>query len=136
MISRILVVALVVSMIGCGGSIGRRATLTVKGKVTLDGKPIEGGTISFEPKDGKGGSVSASIMDGNYETRVEPGVKVVRISYPKLVRTEPAYPGSKDSPMISITTEVIPEKYNSASRLEKDLTEVSGSTDFTLTSTQ
>lgn len=136
MTSRILIVALMVSVVGCGGSTSRRATIKVQGKITLDGKPVEAGAISFEPKDGKGGSVSASIMDGNYETRVEPGVKVVRINYPKLIRTEPAYPGSKDSPMINITNEMIPDKYNSASRLEKDLTEASGSTDFTLTSAQ
>lgn len=136
MISRIVIIAVLISMIGCGGATTRRATLTVKGKVTLDGKPVEGGTILFEPKDGKGGAVSASIMDGNYETRVEPGVKVVRINYPKLLRTEPAYPGSKDSPMINVTTEMIPDKYNSQSRLEKDLTEAPGSTDFSLTSTQ
>ena len=134
MMHRILVVALVGLAIGCGGGgKGNRSTVAVHGKVTLDGKPVEGGTISFDPKDGKGGSVSAQISGGNYETRVEPGLKIVRVNYPKVLRTEAVYPGSANSPMIDITEEAVPAKYNSASRLEKDLTEVSGDVNFDLT---
>lgn len=133
MIFRFLVALLVVSVIGCGGPGQRRSTIGVRGKVTLDGKPIDGGTISFDPKDGKGGSVSAQIAGGNYETRVEPGLKIVRISYPKIIRTEKVYPTSDDSPVVDVTEEAVPAKYNSASRLEKDLTEVSGSVDFDIT---
>lgn len=135
MLCRILVVAVMFSLVGCGGALGgKRATIPVKGKVMLDGKPVDGGTISFEPKDGKGGSVSAQIFEGNYETRLEPGLKLVKVNNPKKIRTEPAYPGSANSPMIEITEEQIPAKYNSPSRLEKDLTEVTGSVDFDLSS--
>lgn len=130
---RILIIALMVAFAGCGGSGLRRSTIPVRGKITLDGKPVDGGTVSFDPKDGKGGSVSAQISGGNYETRVEPGLKIVRINYPKILRTEKAYPTSENSPVIDVTEEAIPAKYNSASRLEKDLTEVSGSVDFDLT---
>lgn len=134
MMSRILVVAMLTVVLGCGGGAGpKRSTIQVRGKITLDGKPIDGGSVTFDPKDGKGGAVSAQISAGNYETRVEPGVKVVRVTFPKVIRTEPVYPGSANSPMIDITEEAIPAKYNSQSRLEKDLTEVSGSVDFDLT---
>lgn len=132
---RILVVSLLAVVLGCGGGAGpTRSTIPVRGKITLDGKPVDGGTITFDPKDGKGGAVSASISAGNYETRVEPGVKTVRVSYPKILRTEPVYPGSENSPMIDITEEAIPARYNSQSRLEKDLTEVSGDVNFDLSS--
>lgn len=132
---RILIPILVISLVGCGGVLsGKRSTVTLQGTVSLDGTPVDEGTISFEPKDGKGGSVSAQITDGNFETRIEPGVKIVKINSPKMLRTEPAYPGSPDSPMIEVSTEQIPAKYNSPSRLEKDLTEVSGPVSFELTS--
>lgn len=45
--------------IGCGGGKGK-----VTGNVTLDGKPLPGGTIVFHPT--KGTPVSAEITDGQY----------------------------------------------------------------------
>lgn len=133
---RMLTIALLALTIGCGGSGGSKPTVKINGKITLDGKPVGGGVVTFEPTDGKGNAVSAKILDGNYEARVQRGVKLVRISYQKVVRTEPVYPGSANSPLMDVTEEVIPAKYNSASRLEKDLTEPSGSTDFALVSTE
>lgn len=129
---RILLAMLVATLPGCGGGSSSHSTISVRGTVLLDGQPLDMGTILFEPKDGKGTGVSASIVTGSYETRVEPGLKIVRVSYPKVVRTEPAYPGSPDSPIIDITEEQIPAKYNSQSRLEKDLTEVTEPVNFDL----
>jgi hypothetical protein len=63
---------------GCGS--GR---LPVHGDVTFDGKPVDLGTISFEPADGQGRATGGKIMDGKYElvgnTASQPGKKIVRI---------------------------------------------------------
>lgn len=132
--SQILFVLFLSTLVGCGVGGGSRSTVGIKGKVTMDGKPLDEGYILFEPKDGKGASATATILGGNYESRVEPGLKIVRINFPKVIGTEVVYPGSPDSPTREIRDEQIPAKYNSASRLEKDLTEVTGSVDFDLSS--
>ena len=49
---------------GCGPSM-----LTVEGTVTWDGTPVETGTISFLPADGKGPSFGGELKNGSY--RVE-----------------------------------------------------------------
>lgn len=51
-------------VVGCGPSM-----LTVEGTVTWDGTPVETGTISFLPADGKGPSFGGELKNGSY--RVE-----------------------------------------------------------------
>lgn len=138
MISRLrflLLLATTLSTVGCGNSaVTNRPTIRVFGTVKLDGEPVETGSVLFEPKDAKGAAASATITDGKYETQVEPGIKVVRIRYPKVIGEEPVYPGSKDSPVIDKVAEQIPAKYNSNTELERDLTQVKESVDFDLQS--
>ena len=65
----------VASIAGCGNGLVR-----VEGNVTYDGKPMELGTISFDPVDGQSPVVGGKIEGGAY--RVEnctPGKKTVRI---------------------------------------------------------
>jgi len=93
----------------------------VQGLVSLNGNPIETGSILFEPKDGKGAPVSAHIADGNYSANVQPGAKIVRIRAPKVVGQELVYPGSKDSPMTDTIEEQIPAAFNRHSQLERDI---------------
>ena len=50
---------------GCGAG-----TAKVTGKVTLDGAPVENGTILFTPKDGKGQSATGVIKKDRKSTRL------------------------------------------------------------------
>lgn len=118
---------------GCGGETGP-VTVPIKGKVTLDGKPVEKGTITFEPSDGKGGAYSAAIESGAYATNVELGPKRVRISAVKVIGRRKVYEGSKDSPEEDITQELIPPKYNSESTLDRELKAAAEDVNFDLTS--
>ena len=65
--------------LGCGTGLA-----TVEGTVTFDGKPVESGSIVFEPADGAGPSAGGQIQNGKYklagEAGVMPGKKVVRIT--------------------------------------------------------
>lgn len=72
-----LVVALVViCAAGCGGA----PRSIVRGRVSLEGKPLAHGTIAFLPVDGKGPTAGAIVKDGRYEVRgVMPGRKLVRV---------------------------------------------------------
>lgn len=55
---------LLVALAGCGQNLGA----SVKGKVTVGGKPLSTGTIVFHPKGGRGSLASANIgADGSYE---------------------------------------------------------------------
>ena len=56
----------ILSIAGCGPSM-----LTVEGTVTWDGTPVETGTISFLPADGKGPSFGGELKDGGYRIQAE-----------------------------------------------------------------
>lgn len=106
-------------VVGCG-----ETTVGVRGRVTLDQKPVEQGAISFEPADGKGSTSGAEIVDGEYElfdnARITPGAKIVRIrATRKTGRVIPKMPGSSE--MIEEYKEFIPDVYNNRSTLKVDV---------------
>jgi len=72
-----------VSLVGCGGTHRDLPERNyVKGTVTLDGEPIEKGSISFaSDKDvASGMPFSGNITDGTYQLQVTPGQKKVKIN--------------------------------------------------------
>jgi len=60
--ARAVLFCLVVPLAGCGNS-GNLST--VEGMVTVDGKPVPKGNVSFSPLDG-GQAVSVDIVEGRY----------------------------------------------------------------------
>jgi hypothetical protein len=68
-------------LLGCG-----KSSTSVAGKVTYNGQPVEKGTISFRPSDGKGQVFAAEIIDGSYDIRTAvPGNRTVAIRGTKKV---------------------------------------------------
>ncbi len=67
------VVGLVLTFVGCGGGGDQLPTAQVSGKVTFDGKPVTGGTLTFLPQASAGNPTpgkpaSGTIQsDGTYE---------------------------------------------------------------------
>jgi len=63
---------------------GVEQPVTVEGMVTWDGSPVETGTISFMPADGKGPTVGGELKDGSYRIKVQKeaalGTKTVSIT--------------------------------------------------------
>ena len=120
----IVVLVAVALVSGCGGG-----PASVSGVVTLDGKPVEGATVTFNPASGDGGGLGGSYgktdAEGRYTLRTvaadKPGAAVgkhkVTISAAK---ADPANPegAAKD---------LIPAKYNVKSDLTFDVP--SGGTD-------
>jgi len=84
-----LAVVEMVSLLGCSGG-GQNATAPVSGKVTFEGKPVEGGSLTFTPQatgpnPGKQGAASIQ-KDGSYAAGTyaeKDGVLIgkLRISY-------------------------------------------------------
>jgi hypothetical protein len=99
----------------------------VKGKVTLNGKPLEGAIVQFQPTE-EGGSPSAGKTDaqGRYELMhtfdqpgAMPGEHVVSI------RTAAAYYDEE-------AEELIPAKYNSQTGLKRTVEPGRNTFDFEL----
>jgi hypothetical protein len=96
---------------GCGPALG-----VVSGTVTIDGQPVSGGIISFVPAEGSGTPATSNIESGKYEVRMIAGKKFVQISAPHVVGKRKEYEGP-DAPLVEITEERLPPKYNSQTEL-------------------
>lgn len=121
----------VIMMPGCGGDSGP-PKYDVNGTITVGGEPVEEGTITLEPLDGKGASASSKIKDGKYHLKIVPGKKQVVIHAPKVVKEVPARPGEADSPMIQVTQDLADPKYNDESQLAYNVEPKSQTKDFSL----
>lgn len=80
MISAIL---LCLAITGCRS--GESGYATAEGTVTVDGRPVSGAVVTFEPLEGTGGpKASVPVIEGNYavpvESRLVGGEYLVRIS--------------------------------------------------------
>lgn len=106
-----------VSLVGCSGS----DQMKVSGQVTLDGNPVENGTISFLPADGIGPSAADLITDGRYTVEASPGPKRVEIHGYKTLGQKRYDPTDPKSPMVDIKEPIVPEKYNVKSQLTCDI---------------
>lgn len=99
------------ALAGCGPAVG-----TVSGTVSVDGQPLEKGVISFVPADGKGAPITVDIKGGAYRAEAQVGPKHVQISAPVVTGKRKEYEGP-DAPLVEITEESLPPKYNSESEL-------------------
>ncbi|MFM7541285.1 MAG: hypothetical protein ACKO9Z_16660 [Planctomycetota bacterium] len=113
--------------IGCGSD---APTHPVKGRVTLDGAPLEKGSIRFSPT-GEASPAGGEIKNGEYSLMAPPGESMVEITSTKVIGQRKAY-NTPDSPMVDITKEVVPEKYNARSTLKIEVKAGSNSKDFEL----
>lgn len=113
---------------GCGS--GEPPTYPVKGKVTLDGKPLEKGLIRFSPA-GNASPVGGEIKAGEYTLNAPPGESKVEITSTIVVGQRKAY-NTPDSPMVDITKEAVPEQYNTRSSLKYEVKPGSNTKDFDL----
>ena len=113
-----LVLCLVVTWCGCGpgNPLGRRA---ISGSVTLDGAPLDQGSIQFSPQQQQGGVGSGAVIsNGGYTIAADkglpPGKYLVRI----FSAEQPDVPVPKGPPgsvPIPPATERIPPEYNANS---------------------
>ncbi|HYT94317.1 MAG TPA: hypothetical protein VEL76_36720 [Gemmataceae bacterium] len=102
------------------GAAGKLAE--VSGTVTLDGKPIPAGAITFTPFDGLSLTTSAAINEeGKYTARVPVGKMKVSIIAPKVIGKKKLY-DTPNSPTVDITVELLPARYNVQTELRFEVT--------------
>jgi hypothetical protein len=112
-----LAAALSLLLAGCSDS----QTAAVTGTVRVDGQPLEKGSISFVPADGKGVTAGGEIIDGKYNvSKVSPGTMLVQIHYPKVAGKKKLY-DTPDSPTRDVFREVLPLKYNDRTELRLEV---------------
>lgn len=118
---------------GCGGSGPEMGSVT--GKVTLDGQPLEGATVQFQPVTGEPKSPSSGVTDasGYYElkfTASKDGATIGdhKVTISKTVTTEDANGNEGEE------KETLPAKYNTKSDLTATVEAGSQTIDFALDS--
>jgi hypothetical protein len=115
---------------GCGSAGDNLPRQPVSGKVTLDGKPLERGTISFQPDSGLPTAAAVAITAGQYSMARAQGLvpgayRVLISSTPQSpVTIDPATgmpppPGQPTPP----PKELLPAKYNASSTLSAEVKE-------------
>ncbi len=119
--------AALATLCGCGPSAG-----TVSGNVTLDGRPLEQGIISFSAAEGTAPPVTADIVGGKYSAEMIAGKKHVQLSASKVIGTRKN--DSPGAPPDEILEEQIPPKYNSESQLSLDVKPGSNEKDWAVES--
>ncbi len=106
----------------------------VSGLVTIDGTPVEKGTISLMPADGNAPTAEAIVIDGKYMLTLFPGTKNVSIHGVKKIGTRRFREQEPSSPMVDVTEEIVPARYNSQSDLTAEVKVGPQTLDFALTS--
>ncbi len=103
---------------GCGAPSDRPELGIVTGVVTLDGEPLAGVLVSFQPEKGRG-SIGLTDEHGRYSLNYVfnvPGAKVgrhtVSISTP---------PGDESDPASRLIEERVPAQYNTETTLTADV---------------
>lgn len=130
MIARwLLAGAILFSVAGCGETSN---LAQVTGSVSIDGRPVETGSISFIPADGQGPTTGAVIVAGKYTSEAPLGVSKVEIRVPKVVGKKRLYE-TPDSPVQDLMAEVLPEKYNEKTELRIDAQPGQNEKDWDLT---
>mgnify|MGYP003409977499 CR=1 FL=1 len=117
-------------ILGCGPSIG-----VVLGTVTIDGQPVSGGVISYVSADGAASPATSNIEGGKYEVRTMAGKKFVQISAPHVVGKRKEYEG-EGAPLVEITDESLPPRYNSQTELSFEVQRGSNVQDWQLSKTK
>jgi len=103
---------------------------TVKGSVTLDGQPVDGGVITFIPADGNSQPEAVTIAGGQYTVTMPLGEKRVEI-YWAPSGGEAADTANQGREQI---VQKIPTKYNSQSTLKHTVVKGEAHQDFPLSS--
>jgi hypothetical protein len=127
-----ILMALLCACTGCGPSHPR-----IEGTVTLDGVPVDGGSISFFQGSGAGSDKgNAPIVGGKYviggdrARNLAPGSYTVRIFWLQLLgNSNPKYVDAS-----APVKQLIPEQYNDKSTLTREVKPGTNQLDFDLQS--
>jgi hypothetical protein len=110
---------------GCGGPSDDLPRQAVRGTVTLDGAPLKGGLIQFQPdQPGLSTAGAAGIADGTYSVAkaegLVPGKYLVMVT--STPPPTPLPPGTAPGDPVAPPKETIPPQYNAKTKLSAEVT--------------
>ncbi len=88
---------------GCLSGCGQNGPSSISGTVTLNGAPVDMGTVEFIPADGKGQIAVGTIEAGKYSAEIMPGPKNIVIEVQKKLGERHYRPGDPNTPLVPIT---------------------------------
>src|SRR5262245_30575090 len=102
---------------------------TVKGKITVDGEPVDGGLIRMVPRDGNSQPADCIVTDGQYSITMPLGEKKVEIYWTKGGggKVDTASQGTEQ------IIQMVPAKYNTETTLTYKVEKGTAEKDFALT---
>ena len=122
-ITLIAFVACLMSATGCGSD-NKLGRLSVSGKITLDDKPLDSGSIEFFPSDSQGVSAGGVVSaDGSYSVEEDkglpPGKYTVSIFSPMAAKSTPnkKYANESDALVGEPGIDRIPEEFNNSEQI-------------------
>jgi hypothetical protein len=113
-VRRIVPIATLVGMIGCGSQDPNRGEVT--GIITVNGQPVATGAVAFSPVDGQSPTSGGKIVDGKYTIQASAGTSRVAIRVPQIVGEKKLY-NTPDSPVRPVMKETLPPEYNDRTTL-------------------
>lgn len=126
-ISAGLLIVCSIGFTGCGSEPEYKGPkrYAISGKVTFDGEPVNGGTITITPEDGKSNPSGGVIENGEFQVPEakggNPGKYRVLIHWHKPTGEKKPDPDTGES--VDQTKQVIPAYFNDATELTLDVTE-------------
>lgn len=124
------VLAIAAGLVGCGPSDGM---LNINGTVTMDGKPIEAGSITLTPVDGSSKVGGGAFENGSFSTRAAAGEMAVQIRGHEIVKLPNPTREQVERGLDTERHEIVPGAYNSASKLRITISPENTTFDFALT---
>jgi hypothetical protein len=107
-------VAALVFLLVSSGCAAPPSPAEVRGKITVDGAPVEKGMVTFLTGDDPMKAPKVAIYSGRYSARRIPtGTVKVAISVPMVVGSKKDNPDDPNSPETPVTREGLPAKYSS-----------------------
>lgn len=105
----------------------------VTGTVTLNGQPLEGALVEFQPESGRPSS-AVTDAEGHYVLLYSDGVEgaAVGTHTVSITSRRDASGGEGDEPVVEARPETVPQQYNDESTLKVEVKEGVNTHDFTL----
>jgi len=133
-LSKLMFFSALLFISGCGGEVGI-IKHPLNGNVSLDGNPLERGTIFFDPLPGiKGDPATGAILNGAYKVELSVGQYLVKINGSKKTGNKMQKAMAPKGEMIDEEVEAVGAAYNSKTNLKQSVVVGDNKGDFVVKS--
>lgn len=110
----LLCISIPLMLTACGRSDG---LVTIRGTVTMDGEPVQDGSISLMPVDGAGITGGGLVRNGSFTAESSPGEMAVQIYGHRTVQKENPTQEEIERGLATDRVQYLPAAYNQQSKL-------------------